>query len=216
MKSTFLPAPLWASSSPQVWRSTLERDLRIAGQKTLDPTLVREHMDHQLKIHRDSLFRRAVVTILASLFFQVPALLLAVISGPLFAASLFASIGLALIHDLGFSESRLAWPLLATAIGSGATFCVVAATIFRFDKIEARFASWRTVPYRANNVPGWVRGIAGDARRRCLGTKLFVHELVQNEVVVDPVLEAVCPVTGKSFFLAVWDEKGEPVPLSRV
>jgi hypothetical protein len=211
MHSIALPLPLAAPAAAHPHRNTLSQALAITGHRALDPAAVRAHMVAERAAHQSPLWRRAVALVFGNRVFGVAIESLALCSLVAVVLSGLAGFVCCLCHLFGGDISRIG-PM------TGQAFCVSAAALIAFcvvgvlfDGFSASFACWRVSDYRANDVPVWVRKVAGDVRRACPGLDLRVHRLYQNEVIVDPVLEAVCPVTKRSVFLAVWDDKGRSI-----
>lgn len=201
-------------SSRTKYPITLARALKFAGVVPLDTAAVRAYMDEQLRARRSSWLRRTCVTVFASRIFGLAMVAAAMVLLVALVVSCFGALvsSLALLCGTGpGSETIMLWSIFAAAFVALLGFLFLSE---RLDGLRADFATWKRVPYRANDAPAWVQGIMA-LLAVSPGTKFYVHQLVQHEKVVDPVLEAICPVTGESRFLVVWDERDQPVLLPK-
>lgn len=92
----------------------------------------------------------------------------------------------------------------ALVIGTRTT----AETIVRYPARWELFA-WAD----GRHVPGWVMERKMVVSRNIPGLEYGIHELRQNEVDLDPILEAIDPETGERYAIAIWDEFGNEIVL---
>lgn len=211
MNSIALPLPSAAPAAAHPHRATLSQALAVTGHRALNPAAVRAHMIAERAAHQSPLWRRAVATVFGSRLSRAAIQGLALCSFGALVLSGLAALACGVCHLLGGDTSRV-----GPMVGAGFSISMATLLVTRFvgvalDGFHVSVARWGVFDYRANDVPVWVRKIAGDVRHACQGLDLRVHRLYQNEVIVDPVLEAACPVTKRRVFLAVWDEKGRPI-----
>jgi hypothetical protein len=185
--------------------ASVDSVLKVAGVDNWANEAIEAHKAHELaKAPLPNSILRWQRQIQDFLMFTANATLFSIL------ASFVASIGLVMSSLLGVS---LMWAVYAfgVCLGSIAVYFLIAAVM----DIELRGeATWvKCLP--SDNMPDRARQIMKDVRAMFPNCSFVVHELRQNSVALDPILEAQFHVGNnvtESRFVLVWDKEGNIVP----